>query len=48
LILLHGLQTPAGEPVLAVVTGSIRRPHLRAFNSTADALAALRAAGGGA
>jgi hypothetical protein len=48
LVLLHGLQTPAGEPVMAVATGSISRPHLRAFNNTADALAALREAGGGA
>jgi hypothetical protein len=42
LVQVPGLYDAQGEPVLAVATGSSRRPLLRAFASTAAALAALR------
>jgi hypothetical protein len=46
LVKVPGLLDAQGEPVLAVATGSSRRPLLRAFASSTAALVALRTAGG--
>jgi len=45
LVLLDGLQTPSGGPVIAVATGPARRPVLTALVSFAT-LAAPRVEGG--
>lgn len=45
LAVLPGLENAAGEPLIAVATGSPRRPVLRMFVGMAAALAALRAMG---
>lgn len=47
LVLLDGLQTPSGGPVLAMATGPARRPVLTALVSFAS-LAASRVEGGAA
>ena len=46
-VMLPGLETPSGGPVLALATGHPRRPMLRALASFAS-LAAPRAEGGAA
>lgn len=46
-VILPGLETPSGGPVLALATGHPRRPMLRALASFAS-LAAPRAEGGAA
>lgn len=47
LVIIPGLETPSGGPVLALATGHPRRPVLTAVASFA-ALAAPRAQGGAA
>ena len=47
LVIIPGLETPSGGPVLALATGHARRPVLRALVSFAS-LAASRAEGGAA
>ncbi len=47
LVLLEGLQTPSGGPVIAVATGPARRPVLTALVSFAT-LAAQHVEGGAA
>lgn len=47
LVILAGLETPSGEPVMALASGTARRPVLTAL-ATFAALAAQRAEGGAA
>lgn len=47
LVIVAGLETPSGGPVLALASGNARRPVLRALGSFAS-LAAARLEGGAA